>query len=240
MVDALDTPSRRWLPGLSDEAAWPTLRAHLLLLGAGRREPRRSAAGRRRRPGAGERHATGPRCWTGAWTPPGSAARNAAVLLRCRGCPEFPPVWPRTRTGVPTSPSARTWSSSSPSRSTPAPPSRPARVGCRCGRRTASAPSRHGRPMSRSGAPPCRSPPTTGDRPAHRSCRRPPRTWQRRLNRAVTGDHTPALKEWRQLLYSLAPQVRDDEFTPAPGRAAGRDVARRRHGPRVAAHRCRA
>ena len=39
-------------------------------------------------------------------------------------------------------------------------------------------------------------------------------TWQRRLNRRVTGDHTPALKEWRQLLYSLAPQVRDDEFTP--------------------------
>ena len=39
-------------------------------------------------------------------------------------------------------------------------------------------------------------------------------TWQRRLNRAVTGDHTPALKEWRQLLYSLAPQVGDDEFTP--------------------------
>ena len=39
-------------------------------------------------------------------------------------------------------------------------------------------------------------------------------TWQRRLNRAVTGDHTPALKEWRHLLHSLAPQVRDDEFTP--------------------------
>jgi DNA primase catalytic core len=39
-------------------------------------------------------------------------------------------------------------------------------------------------------------------------------TWQRRLNKAVTGDHTPALKEWRQLLYTLAPQVRDDEFTP--------------------------
>ncbi|MCP6417620.1 hypothetical protein NL482_26015, partial [Klebsiella pneumoniae] len=39
-------------------------------------------------------------------------------------------------------------------------------------------------------------------------------TYQRRLNRAVTGDHTPALKEWRQLLYTLAPQVRDDEFTP--------------------------
>ena len=89
-----------------------------------------------------------------------------------------------------------------------------ARVGCRCGRRTASAPRPPRWPTSRSGAQPCRSPSTTGDRPAHRSCRRPPATWQRRLNRAVTGDHTPALKEWRQLLYSLAPQVRDDEFTP--------------------------
>jgi DNA primase catalytic core len=39
-------------------------------------------------------------------------------------------------------------------------------------------------------------------------------TYQRRLNRRITGDHTPALKEWRQLLYSLAPQVSGDEFTP--------------------------
>ena len=39
-------------------------------------------------------------------------------------------------------------------------------------------------------------------------------TYQRRLNRRITGDHTPALTEWRHLLYSLAPQVRGDEFTP--------------------------
>src|SRR3546814_7324827 len=37
-------------------------------------------------------------------------------------------------------------------------------------------------------------------------------TGQHRLNRAVPGDHTPALKEWRQLLYSLAPQ-RSEEHT---------------------------
>lgn len=39
-------------------------------------------------------------------------------------------------------------------------------------------------------------------------------TYQRRLNRRATGDHTPALKEWRLLLHTLAPQVRADEFTP--------------------------
>jgi hypothetical protein len=39
-------------------------------------------------------------------------------------------------------------------------------------------------------------------------------TWQRRLNRRITGDHTPALKEWRHLLHTLAPQVHGDEFTP--------------------------
>ena len=41
-----------------------------------------------------------------------------------------------------------------------------------------------------------------------------PARWQRRLNRRLAGDHTPALKEWRQLLLDVAPQVATDEFTP--------------------------
>jgi DNA primase catalytic core len=39
-------------------------------------------------------------------------------------------------------------------------------------------------------------------------------TWQRRLNRRIAGDHTPALKEWSHLLRELAPQISSDEFTP--------------------------
>ena len=39
MVDALDTAVETLIPGLSEEAAWPTLRAHLLLLGAAGENP---------------------------------------------------------------------------------------------------------------------------------------------------------------------------------------------------------
>ncbi|UFN45180.1 MobF family relaxase [Nocardioides okcheonensis] len=38
--------------------------------------------------------------------------------------------------------------------------------------------------------------------------------YQRRLARAVTGATAPALQEWRGLLVSLAPQISEDEFTP--------------------------
>ena len=50
LVDALDLAVDKLAPGLSDEAAWPTLRAHLLLLGAAGENPvdaLRAAAGDR-------------------------------------------------------------------------------------------------------------------------------------------------------------------------------------------------
>ena len=54
-----DARSTSSLPGLADEAAWPTLRAHLMLLGASGDRPGRRAAGGRERPGA--RHRRRPR-----------------------------------------------------------------------------------------------------------------------------------------------------------------------------------
>ncbi|WP_415839440.1 MobF family relaxase, partial [Nocardioides zeicaulis] len=39
-------------------------------------------------------------------------------------------------------------------------------------------------------------------------------TYQRKLARAITVASTPALFEWRHLLVSLAPQIHDDDFTP--------------------------
>ncbi|MDR7254192.1 conjugative relaxase-like TrwC/TraI family protein [Nocardioides sp. BE266] len=39
-------------------------------------------------------------------------------------------------------------------------------------------------------------------------------TYQRQLVRAITAASTPALSEWRHLLVSLAPQIHDDDFTP--------------------------
>ena len=38
--------------------------------------------------------------------------------------------------------------------------------------------------------------------------------WQRDLNARVTGDHCPALAEWGPLLEQVAPAVRTDAFTP--------------------------
>ncbi|MEJ7831469.1 MAG: MobF family relaxase [Nocardioides sp.] len=38
--------------------------------------------------------------------------------------------------------------------------------------------------------------------------------WQRHLNRRITGDLTPALREWGHLLRTLAPAVHHDDFTP--------------------------
>ncbi|SMX87187.1 DNA primase, catalytic core [Brevibacterium sp. Mu109] len=39
-------------------------------------------------------------------------------------------------------------------------------------------------------------------------------TWQRRLNRRLASDRTPALAEWGRLLHSVAPQIAADDFTP--------------------------
>lgn len=39
-------------------------------------------------------------------------------------------------------------------------------------------------------------------------------TWQRRLNRRLAHDRTPALTEWGRLLHTLAPQIAADDFTP--------------------------
>jgi hypothetical protein len=38
-VQALEGSANQWVPGLTDESAWPTLRAHLLLLAVGGAEP---------------------------------------------------------------------------------------------------------------------------------------------------------------------------------------------------------
>jgi len=60
LVDALDTAVDTLVPGLGDDAAWPTLRAHLLLLGAGGADPvesLRAAAGDRELTSAQDRAA---------------------------------------------------------------------------------------------------------------------------------------------------------------------------------------
>jgi DNA primase catalytic core len=207
VVDALDTAVETLAPGLSDEAAWPTLRAHLLLLGAAGENPVEAlwaAAGDRDLESARDRAAvldwrldasglrnagTGPLPWM-----PGIPARlaedphwGAYVSQRAHLVEQLAE---QVRTRAAEQSSLPVWAQNGirPESATVA--------DVEVWRAAMQVPGDDRRPT---GAP---------------QLQKASATWQRRLNRAVTGDHTPALKEWRQLLYSLAPQVRDDEFTP--------------------------
>ncbi len=207
VVDALDTAVETVAPGLSDEAAWPTLRAHLLLLGAAGENPveaLRAAAGDRELESARDRAAVLD------WRLDASGLRNAGAgpLPWIPGIPvrlAEDPHWgaylsqrahlveqlaEKVHTRAAEQSSLPVWAQNGirPEAATVA--------DVEVWRAAMQVPVGDRRPT---GAP---------------QLQKAAATWQRRLNRAVTGDHTPALKEWRQLLYSLAPQVRDDEFTP--------------------------
>lgn len=207
MVDALDTAVETLTPGLSDETAWPTLRAHLLLLGAAGENPveaLRAAAGDRELESARDRAAVldwrldasglrnagaGPLPWM-----PGIPARLAedphwgAYLSQRAHLVEQLAEQVHTRAAEQSSLPVWAQNGIRPEAATVA--------DVEVWRAAMQVPVDDRRPTGRP------------------QLQKASATWQRRLNRAVAGDHTPALKEWRQLLYSLAPQVRDDEFTP--------------------------
>jgi DNA primase catalytic core len=207
MVEALDTAVETLAPGLSDEAAWPTLRAHLLLLGATGENPveaLRAATGDRELETARDRAAVLD------WRLDASGLRSAGAgpLPWMPGIPDRlaeDPHWgaylaqrahlveqlaEQVHTRAIEQASLPVWAQNGlrPEAATVA--------DVEVWRAAMQVPVDDRRPT---GAP---------------QLQKASATWQRRLNRAVTGDHTPALKEWRQLLYTLAPQVRDDEFTP--------------------------
>lgn len=207
VVDALDNAVETLVPGLSEEAAWPTLRAHLLLLGAAGENPvdaLRAAAGDRELETAHDRAAVLD------WRLDASGLRNAgagplpwmpAVPARLAEDPHWgaylsqrahlvEQLADQVRTRATDQAALPAWAQNGlrPEAATVA--------NVEVWRAAMRVPVDDRRPT---GAP---------------QLQKASATWQRRLNRAVTGDHTPALKEWRQLLYSLAPQVRDDEFTP--------------------------
>ncbi|NHC22184.1 relaxase domain-containing protein [Nocardioides sp. IC4_145] len=207
VVNALDNAVETLVPGLSDVAAWPTLRAHLLLLGAAGENPvdaLRAAAGDRELESAHDRAAVLD------WRLDASGLRNAgagplpwmpAVPARLAEDPHWgaylsqrahlvEQLAEQVHTRAAEQSSLPVWAQNGlrPEAATVA--------DVEVWRAAMQVPVDDRRPT---GAP---------------QLQKASATWQRRLNRAVTGDHTPALKEWRQLLYSLAPQVRDDEFTP--------------------------
>ncbi len=211
MVDALDTAVETLAPGLSDEAAWTTLRAHLLLLGAAGENPveaLRAAAGDRELESARDRaavldwrlDASGLRSTGNAAIPaplpwmPGIPVRLAedlhwgAYLSQRAHLVEQLAEQVHTRAAEQSSLPVWAQNGIRPEAATVA--------DVEVWRAAMQIPVDDRRPT---GAP---------------QLQKASATWQRRLNRAVTGDHTPALKEWRQLLYSLAPQVCGDEFAP--------------------------
>ncbi|WP_082606330.1 MobF family relaxase [Nocardioides sp. Root190] len=210
VVDALDTAVETLVPGLADEAAWPTLRAHLLLLGAAGTNPvnaLRAAAGN------GELISAHDRAAVLDWRLDASGLRNAgagplpwmpAIPARLAEDPHWGDYLARrahlveqladqvrTRTTDQTDKGALPAWARNGLRPEPA-----TIANVEVWRAAMQVPVDDRRPT---GAP---------------QLQKASATWQRRLNRSVTGDQTPALKEWRQLLYLLAPQVRDDEFTP--------------------------
>ncbi|GAB3993424.1 MobF family relaxase [Nocardioides marmoraquaticus] len=226
LVGALDLAVDQLAPGLSDEAAWPTLRAHLLLLGAAGENPveaLRAAAGDRELDTARDRAAVLD------WRLDASGLRNAGA---------GPLPW---MPGVPTRLADDPhWGGYLTQRAQLVD-----EIAGEVRRRASDQADGGGLPAwAQNGLRPTDT--TVADVEVWRAAmqvpaddRRPTGApqlqkasaiWQRRLNRAVTGDHTPALEEWRHLLHSLAPQVRDDEFTPL---ASGGVPIPSRDGPRV-------
>ena len=210
VATAVDVAVEELLPGLADEPAWPALRAHLMLLGASGADPvaeLRAAASDRELDTAGDRAAVLD------WRLDASGMRNTAA-----GPLPWMPAVPATLAehphGATTWASEPTWWPSSLARSARTPPPQPRPGGYPAGPQNGLRPDAN----------------TIGDVEVWRAAmgveatdRRPtgaPRLqkatarWQRGLNRRLTGDHTPALQEWRHLLLEVAPQVRSDEFTP--------------------------
>lgn len=206
-VDALDTAVETLAPGLSDEAAWPTLRAHLQLLGAAGENPveaLRAAAGDRDLESARDRAAVLD------WRLDASGLRNAGAgpLPWMPGIPARvakDPHW-----GAYLSQRAHLVEQLAEQVHTRAAEQSSLPVWAQNGIRPEAATVADVEVWRAAMQVPVNDRRPTGALQLQKASA----TWQRRLNRAVTGEHTPALKEWGQLLSSLAPQVPDDEFTP--------------------------
>ncbi|UUW88633.1 MobF family relaxase [Pimelobacter simplex] len=207
VVDALDSTVETLVPGLSEEAAWPTLRAHLLLLGAAGENPvdaLRAAAGDRELESAHDRAAVLD------WRLDASGLRNAGA----GPLPWMPAVPPRLAEdphwGAYLAQRAHLVEQLAEQVHTRAAEQSSLPVWAQNGLRPEAATVADVEVWRAAMQVPVDDRRPTGAPQLQKASA----TWQRRLNRAVTGDPTPALKEWRQLLYSLAPQARDDEFTP--------------------------
>ncbi|WP_197674719.1 AAA family ATPase [Pedococcus dokdonensis] len=206
-LEGLQQAAETVAPGLTAEAAWPTLRAHLILLAATGPDPAQTLAqavdGR-------ELDSAADRAAVLDWRLDDTGLRNAgpgpllwipAIPPRLAQHPQWGPYL-RQRAELVTDLAAQVRADA---QSAPTP---------------AWAQQGAARP----------SPATLGDVAVWRAAmhvdqddRRPtgapllqkaPARWQQRLNTAVVGDRTPALQEWGELLRRTAPAASRDDFTP--------------------------
>lgn len=225
VVDALDVSADILVPGLSDEPAWPTLRAHLLLLAADGHDP---VALLTRAATAGELDA---------------ATDRAAVLdwrldtATTTSTPSHPTTHPPSLGSPPSSvrPGPMPWMPGIPRLLAEDPQwgryltQRAHLVKTLVADVRAQVAEQTSAPVwAQNGLIPtldaiCDVEVWRAAMQVANDDRRPtgPRqlqkgaaTYQRHLVRAIAGASTPALSEWRQLLISLAPQIHDDDFTP--------------------------
>ena len=207
VVEALDVAAEQIVPGLIDEPAWPTLRAHLLLLAAHGTDPvaqLAAAAGSRELDSADDRAAVLD------WRLDDTGHRNAGQgpLPWLPGIPQGlrdHPVWAdylAARSDL-----VRTLADQVRATITDTDP--PAWAT----QRGAVVPSsvvgdvqvwRAAMQVS----PEDRRP--TGPVQLQKAAR----TWQRHLDRQVAGDRSPALQEWGWLLNQLSPNLTQDPFAP--------------------------
>ncbi|MEP7333072.1 MAG: MobF family relaxase [Terracoccus sp.] len=206
-VAELERAAEKIVPGLVDQAAWPTLRAHLILLSAHDIDPVASL-----------RHAATSRELT-------TAGDTAAVLdwrlddTGLRGAGPGPLPWiprvPHSLTSHPTwgpyltrrtelvidlagqvRASAITGDTPNWARQGTARPSDQVLGDVQVWRAAMAVPDTDRRPTG---------PPQLAKAPA---------LWQRQLTTALTGTRTPAMKEWEDALHRVAPAVRYDDFAP--------------------------
>ena len=205
LVDTLNAAAEQIMPGLTDESAWPTLRAHLLLLAAHGTDPAAqlaAAAGRRELNSADDRAAVLD------WRLDDTGHRNAAPgpLPWLPGIPQGlrdHPVWGNYLAAR--SDLARTLADQI--KATAADSDPPAWLMQRLTFVSSSVVGdlqvwRAAMQVSPEDRRPTRA----------LQLQKAARTWQRHLDRQVSGDHAPALQEWGWLLDQLSPNLTQDPF----------------------------
>ncbi len=206
-LEGLERAAETVAPGLSDEAAWPTLRAHLILLAAAGPDPAQALA---QAADGRELDTAGDHAAVLDWRLDDTGLRNAgpgplpwipAIPARLAQHPQWGPYL-RQRAELVTDLAAQV----------------------RTGAQSAPTPA-----WARQGAA-RPDPATLGDVAIWRAAmqvneedRRPtgapqlqkaPARWQQRLNTAVVGDRSPALQEWGDLMRRTAPAASADDFAP--------------------------